>query len=156
MIAIDTNVLLRYLYREEDPAQADVATRLIERQSAENGGAIWISNIVLCELIWTLRRTYKLTRSDLVSLLRRIVAESNEAPPNKDNNVVVDRRADRFVLENGAVVRQALDDFASGPADFADHLIGRLGKAAGATTTYTFDRAAAGAPTFKRLRGHRG
>lgn len=151
MIAIDTNVLLRYLYREEDPAQAEAATRLIEGRSGENGGAIWISNIVLCELIWTLRRTYKLTRSDLVALLHRIVAQSNEAVPGDGNTTVVDRRADLFVLENGAVVRQAVDDFASESADFADHLIGRLAQAAGATTTYTFDRAASAAATFKRL-----
>ena len=39
-----------------------------------------------------------------------------------------------------AAVNAALDSYAHGKAEFPDYLIGAAAKAAGATTTFTFDR----------------
>ncbi len=51
MIAADTNILVRFLVRD-DPAQAALALRLITEHP------IWISKTVLLETAWVLRATY--------------------------------------------------------------------------------------------------
>lgn len=60
MIALDTNVLVRYLV-EDDPKQSAAAARAIERATAR-GEEIFIGQIVLCELVWVLSHAYDFTR----------------------------------------------------------------------------------------------
>ena len=59
MIAIDTNVLLRYLLND-DQRQAAIADKLI------NGtDAVLITDIVLVESVWTLKgKKYQLNKTD--------------------------------------------------------------------------------------------
>lgn len=137
MIAIDTNVLVRYLV-QDDPVQGALATRLME-DAAKRKELIFLSVVVLCEAVWVLKSVYRLGKPDLLPSLEHILTSGSEGP---------DRL---FEVERFDHARAALDDYATGPADFADYLIGRLAHAAGATTTYTFDRRASAAPTFKRL-----
>ncbi len=60
MIAIDTNVLLRYLL-DDDKYQSAKATRLIT-----GSRRLLITDIVRVETFWTLRgKKYNLTRSEL-------------------------------------------------------------------------------------------
>ena len=54
-VAIDTNVLVRFL-TEDDEAQAAAAARIMESASV-----VWVSTIVLTETTWVLRRAYKHT-----------------------------------------------------------------------------------------------
>ncbi|MDE0158519.1 MAG: hypothetical protein OXI02_03110 [Candidatus Dadabacteria bacterium] len=57
MIAVDTNVLLRYPLND-DAAQADTAASLIK-----GGDAVLITDVVLAETLWTLSgKKYRLTR----------------------------------------------------------------------------------------------
>ena len=59
MIAIDTNVLLRYLLLD-DEIQAKKAADLIESRQS-----VYISHVVLVESVWTLKgKKYKLTNTD--------------------------------------------------------------------------------------------
>ncbi len=64
MIAIDTNVLLRYLLND-DQRQAAIADKLI------NGtDAVLITDIVLVESVWTLKgKKYQLNKTDLIAVL---------------------------------------------------------------------------------------
>jgi predicted nucleic-acid-binding protein len=56
VIGLDTNVLIRYIVRD-DLVQAEAATRLVESEwTADNPGLI--NPIVLCELVWVLTRGY--------------------------------------------------------------------------------------------------
>ena len=56
MIAVDTNVLLRYLLLD-DEIQAKKAADLIQ-----SGQTVYISHVVLVETVWTLKgKKYKLT-----------------------------------------------------------------------------------------------
>lgn len=136
MIGADTNVLVRAI-TGDDPEQSPVASALIAN-AAENGESIYVSTIVLCELVWTLNRTYRLSRSQIVIVLDRVVEFA--------------RSPGVYVLEHDALVRQAVEAYRTGRADFSDYLVGLLGQAAGASTTYTFDRVAAATPNFKLLR----
>lgn len=64
MIGIDTNVLIRYLVRD-DLAQAQEASRIIERQSVP----IYVNTLVLCELVWVLESAYECTKKSIASVL---------------------------------------------------------------------------------------
>ena len=119
MIALDTNVLVRYL-TQDDPVQAPVATRLIEsRCSADSPG--WVSSTVLCELVWVLGGAYRYEREAIVSILEHML-----------------RSAD-LQIEHEDIAWAALHAFRSGPADFADYVVLFGGRAAGAKPLFTFD-----------------
>lgn len=72
MIAIDTNVLLRYLLHD-DEAQAKRAALVFD--AAET---ILITDVVLVEAVWTLTgRKYRLDKTELVAVLERLFSEPN-------------------------------------------------------------------------------
>ena len=72
MIAVDTNVLLRYLLHD-DEAQAPRADAVFD--AAET---VLITDVVLVEAVWTLAgRKYRLGRADLVAVLERLFGERN-------------------------------------------------------------------------------
>ena len=67
-IAVDTNVLVRYL-TWDDQGQAIEAARAIEAADA-----IVVPTIVLCELVWVLKRAYRYAGSEIIDILRRLAA----------------------------------------------------------------------------------
>ena len=72
MIGLDTNVLIRYIVRDDDE-QAKAATLLIEsRCTAEEPGLV--SPVVLCELSWVLSRGYGYGREVVAGVIRRILS----------------------------------------------------------------------------------
>ena len=100
MIAIDTNVLLRYLLRD-DAAQAERARRVIEC-----GECVLITDVVLAETVWTLAgRRYRATRADLIDLVNKLLQDAN------------------LRFEDDEVVWSALQAFRRTEGDFADALI---------------------------------
>ena len=138
MIAIDTNVLLRYLL-EDDVDQSSKANHLIA-----NKGKVLITDAVLVETIWTLRgKKYQLRKPDLIGVVQALFQESN------------------IRFENGQVVWLALNDYRNAKpvkgkeSDFADALIvnkaryiaDNQGYSFGGV--YTFDRAAQKIPGAK-------
>ena len=66
MLALDTNVILRYLVRD-DEAQAEAANSLLESLTAERPG--FICREVIIELVWILERAYRFTRSQIADLM---------------------------------------------------------------------------------------
>ena len=72
MIAVDTNVLLRYLLHD-DVAQAVLADRVFS--GVEN---VLITDVVLAEAVWTLvGRKYGLSAQGLVGVIERLFSEPN-------------------------------------------------------------------------------
>ena len=61
MIALDTNVLVRFLV-EDDKAQAAAAAALVKRSIAA-GEALFVADVVLCEVVWVLEVAYKVPRA---------------------------------------------------------------------------------------------
>ncbi|HJP99779.1 MAG TPA: type II toxin-antitoxin system VapC family toxin [Rhodanobacteraceae bacterium] len=122
MIGLDTNVLVRYIVRD-DAHQAAAATRFLEGTlGAQHPG--FIDNIVLCELFWVLESGYGYTRADITATLQRLL------------------EVDRFRFEAPELAWQALDACRNG-ADFADALLARINEVAGCDYTATFDQRAA-------------
>ena len=66
-VAIDTNVLVRFL-TEDDEAQAAAAARIMESASV-----VSVSTIVLTETTWVLRRAYKYTPTNIAAALRSFI-----------------------------------------------------------------------------------
>jgi predicted nucleic-acid-binding protein len=113
VIAIDTNVIVRYLVADE-PEQFRRATALIE------GEAVFVSSTVALEAEWLLRVSYRLDRAAILGALRRFAGLPTVA------------------FENMIILAQALD-WAEQGMDFADAL--HLAGAAGCDAFASFDRA---------------
>lgn len=122
MIGLDTNVLVRYIVRD-DAHQTALATRLLERtlNAAERPG--FIASIVLCELVWVLEGSYGYARAQIAETLQRLF------------------EIDRFRFEAPELAWHALDDYRAG-SDFADALLALVNEQAGCEYTASFDRKA--------------
>jgi predicted nucleic-acid-binding protein len=135
VIAIDTNVLLRYLLWD-DKTQAAKADKLI------NGSApVLITDVVVVETVWTLKgKKYRLDKTAIIEVLHSLFEEPN------------------ICFEDAQTVWRALNDYRQAKpvkagnkkkeADFPDALIVNKAKfyamQKGETLNgvYTFDRAA--------------
>ena len=72
MIAIDTNVLLRYLL-QDDKKQSAKADKLITGSKK-----VLVTDVVLVETIWTLKgKRYKLAKDDLLLVIDGLFKEPN-------------------------------------------------------------------------------
>lgn len=118
MIGLDTNVLVRYI-TQDDSKQSLQATKLIDSLSAENQGFIAIVSLV--ELVSVLQGCYLATKSEVVSVLEKLL------------------RAKEITVENAEIVWQALHAYARSNADFSDCLIECSGANAKCVHTVTLD-----------------
>lgn len=121
MIALDTNVLVRFLVAD-DKAQSARAARLIGRAVARDE-TLFVSDIVLCETVWVLFSAYGLSRSAVVDLLGQLLKASHLGFRDVDS------------------LLRALDGFGAGKGDFADYVIQEQARVAGCSGVATFDRA---------------
>jgi predicted nucleic-acid-binding protein len=78
LIALDTNVLARYLLGDE-PSQARAARRLLENAKAE----YWVPITVVLELAWVLRKA-EAPRRVVIEKLRDLLSLQNMRPQNAD------------------------------------------------------------------------
>ena len=70
MTAVDTNVLLRYLVRD-DPQQAEAARALLESFTPEQPA--FICREVIIETVWVLERSYRLPRVEIADLIEQLI-----------------------------------------------------------------------------------
>ena len=129
MIGLDTNVLVRYIVRD-DKEQSEAATRLIESKCTADSPGL-VSSIVLCELAWVLSRGYRYPRDMVGRVIRRILS------------------VQELQVEGAELAWRAVRLFEGGKADFADYLIGVSNREGKAEITYTFDRRAVESELFK-------
>jgi predicted nucleic-acid-binding protein len=129
MTGLDTNVLIRYL-TQDDAAQASKASRIVERADA---GGLFVSAVVLCEIVWVLDTSYGYAREQIAQAIERILMTA------------------QFSFQEKGLLWLALTDYQRGKGDFADHVIGRTARAAGTEYTLTFDRALKGSDMFRVL-----
>jgi predicted nucleic-acid-binding protein len=121
MRALDSNVLVRYL-AADDKKQLATAEEIIE-ECRRNREPLFLSTIVLCELVWVLARRYDHAKSALVDGLEQILD------------------MDLFQIEHDALVRRSLEAYRHGKGSFSDYLIGEISKHHGCRDVVTFDRA---------------
>ncbi len=131
MRGLDTNVLVRYLVRD-DKLQAEKASTYI-RDATTEGENCFINNIVLCEMAWVLEAAYGFSKKEIADVLEKILVTK------------------QFEIERKDIVRQAVGDYGQGKGDLADYLIGRINHEHGCDRTATFDRSLRDMPAFEVL-----
>jgi len=131
VIGLDTNVLVRYLVKD-DPVQAGIAERFLSVRCTVDNPA-FISQIVLCELVWVLMRSYKVPRKDLVHTIKRLL------------------QTKQVRLQSPKTAWLALEDFDAGLGDFTDRLLSYSNREQGCSVTVTFDVAASRAEGMELL-----
>ena len=115
MRAVDTNVLVRLLVRD-DPDQVARAEAFVEH------GA-WVSLPVLVETVWVLQSVYGLNRRRIGTVVAMLVEH------------------ERLSLQDEDVVRRAHTTFGrTRSTGFADCLVVEIARKAGHTPVGTFDR----------------
>jgi predicted nucleic-acid-binding protein len=128
MIGLDTNVLVRFLIRD-DEAQFERAYNLI-RSEARREEFVCISLLVLLETEWVLRSRYKLAKELILETFSELL----------------DAGDIRF--EDEPTIARALFMWKNSSAQFADCLIGARHWGLGCTATATFDKGALRLPGF--------
>jgi predicted nucleic-acid-binding protein len=119
--ALDTNVLVRFLV-EDDAAQSTRAAALIELTVAADE-RLYVSDIVLCELVWVLSGAYGFRRTEISAVLSELT------------------RARHLAFDSSDRIARCVRAFDAGRGDFADYLISEHARDAGYDTVATFDRA---------------
>jgi predicted nucleic-acid-binding protein len=120
MIGLDTNVLVRYLTKD-DLSQFERARRLVE-DALGRDERLLIDVVVLCETAWVLDSVYGYSRLEIAGVLERMFETA------------------QFEIQHAVEARQALHDVRVTRADFADALIGRINRSLCARQTATLDR----------------
>lgn len=70
-ITIDTNVLIRLLVGDDEQQQQQSEAVLV------NADKVFIPTSVLCEVVWVLLRSYKLTMSHVIEAIEQIMEIEN-------------------------------------------------------------------------------
>ena|SRR5438552_16146045 len=115
MRAVDTNVLVRLVTRDDD-AQVASAEKFVER------GA-WVSHLVLAEMTWVLSAAYDLEHVEIATAVEMLLNHNS------------------LTLQDSDVVSSALDHYRRKPAlGFSDCLILEIARRAGHVPLGTFDK----------------
>lgn len=126
MLAVDTNVLVRLLARD-DAAQVGAAEAFISK------GA-WVSHLVLAETLWVLDSVYELPRAQIATAMEMMLNHKE------------------LSIQDADVVAAALDNYRRrSAADFSDCLVLEIARKAGHLPVGTFDRHFARLDDVQRL-----
>ena len=118
MRAVDTNVLVRLLVRD-DPKQVHAAEDFI------SAGA-WVSHLVLVETVWVLDAVFRRSATQIATAIDMLLDHGTLA------------------IQDSDIVAAALELFRSRPAvGFSDCLVAEVSRKAGHLPVGTFDRSLA-------------
>jgi predicted nucleic-acid-binding protein len=128
MLGIDTNVLVRFLVRD-DEAQFEKARKLIKREVAA-GRRVFVNQLVLMETEWVLRSRYDVPKNQIIAAISGLLDASDAQ------------------FEDEPAIEEALFIWKDSTADFADCLIGAKNRRLGYRATASFDAKASKLPGF--------
>jgi predicted nucleic-acid-binding protein len=131
MIAVDTNVIVRFLVRDDEKQARAVYERL--KRAELDRESLFVPLLVLLETIWVLGSAYDKSRTEVLDSIEDM------------------RRMPVFEFENDEAVERLLSDGRSCGADLADILIAHSAQSSGCEAGITFDKGAAKLPFFRVL-----
>lgn len=132
MTALDTNLIVRFLVRD-DEQQAETARKRL-KQAEKDRERLLVPLLVVQETIWVLESAYNKTRSEILDSIRDM------------------RQMPVFEFEADGVVERLLGDAGKSKADLADILIAHSAQATGCEDGLTFDKSAAKLPFYNLLK----
>ncbi len=128
MIALDTNVLVRFLAKDDEEQHRRAVTRLARGPQA--GETFFIGDVVLAEVVWVLQSRYRLGRAAIADAVRALL------------------EAEHLTFESADRCLRAVRRYAAGKGGFADYLIAERARDAGCTQVVTFDQDLLGEADF--------
>jgi len=128
MLGIDTNVLVRFLIRD-DETQFEKARKLIKRE-VSTGHRVFVNQLVLMETEWVLRSRYAVPKNQIIEAISGLLDATD------------------IQFEDEPAIEEALFMWKDTTADFADCLIGTKNRRIGCRATASFDLKAAKLPGF--------
>ncbi len=131
MMAVDTNLLIRFLTRD-DESQARAVYSLFKR-AGESREPLWVPLLVVLETIWVLESAYGKSRSEVLLGLEDLAGLS------------------ALKFEREPVIRALIVEGRRSKCDLSDLLIALSAQASGCETVFTFDRKALQSPLFRSL-----
>ena len=115
MRAVDTNVLVRLVARDDEKQVATAAAFI------QNG--VWVSHLVLAEALWVLRTTYQFEHDQIAAAVDILLNHQD------------------VTVQDAAVVEEALQQYRDRPAlGFSDCMVLEIARKAGHLPLGTFDR----------------
>lgn len=133
MVGLDTNILVRFL-TQDDPKQCVMVNKLMQEFEEKNQN-LWISLVVVCELVWVLESCYDQTKAEVNSALMQLL------------------QVQQLKIDHAEVIQEALRDYLKHKKiDFSDCLIAHCNKAENCEYTLTFDQVAAKLESVKLLK----
>lgn len=132
MIALDTNVLVRFL-TADDLVQYTQARKFIAAHCVEEGEEprLFVPTLVVCEIAWVLATVHNYPR-DVIRMAIQGLLESRD-----------------LVFGDRAAVEAALDAYGKGRGDFADYCIREGALRAGCEAVATFEKRLHGEAGFR-------
>ena len=124
MLGIDTNILVRFLVRD-DEIQFEKARKLIKREVAADR-RVFVNQLVLMETEWVLRSRYAVPKNQIIEAISGLLDASD------------------VQFEDEPAIEEALFMWKNAAADFADCLIGAQNRRMGCRATASFDVKASG------------
>ena len=109
-----------------------MAKTLIDRLDRDDEQA-YVSDVVLCEVVWVLRSAYGFGREQIGSVLGQLIA------------------ARQLTFDSSDRLLRAIRAFDAGKGDFADYVIREQAREAGCTAVRNVDKALLGEDMFAAL-----
>lgn len=121
MIAVDTNVLLRFLFKPVDKDNPQWQVKTAE-EVIKKADKVFVSDIVIAEAEWVLASVFECSREEIFALLHNLAS-----------NI-------KFRYEDWQALNCALLDYSDyNNVELSDCLIARRANNRGAETLYTFE-----------------
>ena len=131
MIAVDTNILVRFLVRDDEQQAQSVYQRF--KQAERDQQSLRVPILVVLELIWVLESAYEMTRAQILTAIESLQCLAIL----------------RFSQQQG--IEQFVHVARHNTIDLSDLLIAHSAQAEGCDQVLTFDKKAAKSPLFSLL-----
>ncbi|HIO93207.1 MAG TPA: PIN domain-containing protein [Leucothrix mucor] len=131
MIALDTNVLVRFLVND-DKKQADVAKKII-KEAELSKQPLFVTTLVVLELIWVLDAVYAVEREDIIGAISNLILMP------------------ALYFEKQSTLRHFINSANHSTFDLSDLLIALSAVELACDTTLTFDKKASKFEFFQKI-----
>ncbi len=132
MKAIDTNILIRFITKD-DEKQAQLVYQLFKK-SEENNEKLFVPILVVLEVIWVLQSVYGISNADILSIFSDLLLMPI------------------FLFESEEVVRNFIDSAQNTKFDLSDLLIAHSAYSSDCQPVLTFDKTASKFKYFELLK----
>ena len=131
MIALDTNVIVRFLVRDDEKQARTVYARF--KQAEETRETLFVPLLVVLETIWVLESAYDKSRKDILDAFEEL-----QGMPVLE-------------FEKMQVLQTMISEGRKSSADLSDLLIAAAAQCCGCSGGITFDKKAAKSAFFRLL-----